>query len=175
MRLLCRKCFSSPLRTTWSGAITWIFQLFGTSMSCLNLLILLPSFYICYFLVTLLCQWISTRNIIYFFYYDLLCSLETLSKERKILFVSLYFLIWGEAANIRFLPECLCYIFHHVSFLGTIYSIYTSFLFLFFIHLTFSLSMLLEYYFSSILYITYFLFSFSNVYVLDTTRAQYYN
>lgn len=96
-----------------------------------------------------------------FFYYDLLCSLEALSKEKKLLFVSLYFLIWGEAANIRFLPECLCYIFHHVSFLGKIYSIYTGFLFLFFILVSFSLSILLKYYFSSILYITYFLFSFS--------------
>ncbi|GAV74732.1 Glucan_synthase domain-containing protein/FKS1_dom1 domain-containing protein [Cephalotus follicularis] len=41
-------------------------------------------------------------------------SLEAVSKEKKLLFVSLYFLIWGEAANIRFLPECLCYIFHHM-------------------------------------------------------------
>ncbi|KAH9740865.1 callose synthase 9 [Citrus sinensis] len=40
-------------------------------------------------------------------------SLEAVGKEKKILFVSLYLLIWGEAANIRFLPECLCYIFHH--------------------------------------------------------------
>ncbi|KAF3791246.1 Callose synthase 9 [Nymphaea thermarum] len=37
-----------------------------------------------------------------------------LSKEKKITLISLYFLIWGEAANIRFLPECLCYIFHHM-------------------------------------------------------------
>ncbi|XXG39232.1 hypothetical protein AAC387_Pa01g0246 [Persea americana] len=41
-------------------------------------------------------------------------NLEALSKEKKLLFVSLYFLIWGEAANIRFLPECLCYIFHQM-------------------------------------------------------------
>ncbi|KAJ0623738.1 putative 1,3-beta-glucan synthase [Helianthus annuus] len=33
------------------------------------------------------------------------------SREKKLLFVSLYYLIWGEAANVRFLPECLCYIF----------------------------------------------------------------
>ncbi|KVH96178.1 1,3-beta-glucan synthase subunit FKS1-like, domain-1 [Cynara cardunculus var. scolymus] len=38
-----------------------------------------------------------------------------LSKEKKILFISLYFLIWGEAANIRYLPECLCYIFHRFN------------------------------------------------------------
>ncbi|KAJ8760129.1 hypothetical protein K2173_010985 [Erythroxylum novogranatense] len=41
-------------------------------------------------------------------------NLEAVSKEKKLLYVSLYFLIWGEAANIRFLPECLCYIFHHM-------------------------------------------------------------
>ncbi|XVF04585.1 hypothetical protein REPUB_Repub05bG0096700 [Reevesia pubescens] len=41
-------------------------------------------------------------------------NLDAVSKEKKLLFVSLYFLIWGEAANIRFLPECLCYIFHHI-------------------------------------------------------------
>ncbi|CAG7878192.1 hypothetical protein BRARA_E03232 [Brassica rapa] len=41
-------------------------------------------------------------------------NLETISGEKRLLFLSLYFLIWGEAANIRFLPECLCYIFHHM-------------------------------------------------------------
>ncbi|KAL3620450.1 Callose synthase 9 [Castilleja foliolosa] len=42
-------------------------------------------------------------------------NLEVVSKEKKLLFISLYFLIWGEAANVRFLPECLCYIFHHME------------------------------------------------------------
>ncbi|CAL1390847.1 unnamed protein product [Linum trigynum] len=42
-------------------------------------------------------------------------NLEALSKDKKLLFVSLYFLVWGEAANVRFLPECLCYIFHHMA------------------------------------------------------------
>ncbi|XP_042386500.1 callose synthase 9-like [Zingiber officinale] len=42
-------------------------------------------------------------------------NMENLSREKKLLYVSLYFLIWGEAANIRFLPECLCYIFHHMA------------------------------------------------------------
>ncbi|KAL0675816.1 hypothetical protein Bca4012_003797 [Brassica carinata] len=41
-------------------------------------------------------------------------NLERISGEKKLLVLSLYFLIWGEAANIRFLPECLCYIFHHM-------------------------------------------------------------
>ncbi|KAL3379244.1 hypothetical protein AABB24_000121 [Solanum stoloniferum] len=42
-------------------------------------------------------------------------NLDVVSKEKKLLFISLYFLIWGEAANIRFIPECLCYIFHHMG------------------------------------------------------------
>ncbi|CAN0877401.1 Putative callose synthase 6 [Linum grandiflorum] len=36
-------------------------------------------------------------------------------QQRKILYMGLYLLIWGEAANVRFMPECLCYIFHNVS------------------------------------------------------------
>lgn len=44
------------------------------------------------------------------------CSnFDSVSKEKRLLFVSLYFLIWGEASNVRFLPECLCYIFHHMA------------------------------------------------------------
>ncbi|GAB4842405.1 hypothetical protein Ancab_012376 [Ancistrocladus abbreviatus] len=39
-------------------------------------------------------------------------SLEAINRERKLFLVSLYLLIWGEAANVRFLPECICYIFH---------------------------------------------------------------
>lgn len=42
-------------------------------------------------------------------------NMESVSKEKKLLFISLYFLIWGESSNIRFLPECLCYIFHHMG------------------------------------------------------------
>ncbi|KAD7479753.1 hypothetical protein E3N88_02889 [Mikania micrantha] len=37
-------------------------------------------------------------------------------QQRKLLYVSLYLLIWGEAANLRFMPECLCYIYHHMAF-----------------------------------------------------------
>ncbi|MCO5592989.1 hypothetical protein L7F22_046993 [Adiantum nelumboides] len=37
------------------------------------------------------------------------------SSEEKVAFLSLYFLIWGEAANVRFLPEALCYIFHNMG------------------------------------------------------------
>ncbi|KAK7374973.1 hypothetical protein VNO80_08417 [Phaseolus coccineus] len=33
----------------------------------------------------------------------------------KLLHTGLYLLIWGEAANLRFMPECLCYIYHHMA------------------------------------------------------------
>jgi hypothetical protein len=36
-------------------------------------------------------------------------------RQRKVLYMGLHLLIWGEAANLRFMPECLCYIYHHVS------------------------------------------------------------
>ncbi|XP_052178053.1 callose synthase 12-like [Diospyros lotus] len=36
-------------------------------------------------------------------------------RRRELLYVSLYLLIWGESANLRFLPECICYIFHHMA------------------------------------------------------------
>ncbi|KAF3321079.1 callose synthase 9 [Carex littledalei] len=42
-------------------------------------------------------------------------STNDLEKERMLLYVCLYFLIWGEGANVRFLPECICYIFHHMA------------------------------------------------------------
>ncbi|GAB4860529.1 Callose synthase 10 [Ancistrocladus abbreviatus] len=42
-------------------------------------------------------------------------SLEAINRERKLFLVSLYLLIWGEAANVRFLPECICYIFHGMA------------------------------------------------------------
>ncbi|CAI9089404.1 OLC1v1023971C1 [Oldenlandia corymbosa var. corymbosa] len=35
--------------------------------------------------------------------------------RRELLYVSLYLLIWGESANLRFTPECLCYIFHNMA------------------------------------------------------------
>ncbi|KAK1591245.1 hypothetical protein Q3G72_004616 [Acer saccharum] len=38
------------------------------------------------------------------------------AQQYKILYLGLYLLIWGEAANLRFLPECLCYIFHHMAY-----------------------------------------------------------
>ncbi|KAL6538252.1 Callose synthase 12 [Orobanche gracilis] len=35
--------------------------------------------------------------------------------RRELLYVSLYMLIWGESANLRFVPECISYIFHNMS------------------------------------------------------------
>lgn len=35
--------------------------------------------------------------------------------RRELLYVCLYLLIWGEAGNLRFTPECLCYIYHHMA------------------------------------------------------------
>ncbi|KAL5708603.1 Callose synthase 5 [Ranunculus cassubicifolius] len=37
-------------------------------------------------------------------------------QQRKILYMGLYLLIWGEAANVRFMPECLCYVFHNMAY-----------------------------------------------------------
>ncbi|CAN6444443.1 unnamed protein product [Victoria cruziana] len=36
-------------------------------------------------------------------------------ERRELLYVSLYLLVWGEAANLRFMPECISYIFHHMA------------------------------------------------------------
>ncbi|KAL2483243.1 Callose synthase 12 [Forsythia ovata] len=35
--------------------------------------------------------------------------------RRQLLYVALYLLIWGESANLRLVPECICYIFHHMA------------------------------------------------------------
>ncbi|XP_037492451.1 callose synthase 11 isoform X2 [Jatropha curcas] len=35
--------------------------------------------------------------------------------RRELLYVALYLLIWGESANLRFMPECVCYIYHHMA------------------------------------------------------------
>ncbi|KAI3698336.1 hypothetical protein L2E82_41808 [Cichorium intybus] len=36
-------------------------------------------------------------------------------QQLHLLYIGLYLLIWGEASNIRFMPECLCYIFHNMA------------------------------------------------------------
>ncbi|CAN1850901.1 Callose synthase 2 [Linum perenne] len=35
--------------------------------------------------------------------------------QLELIYIGLYLLIWGEASNVRFMPECLCYIFHNRS------------------------------------------------------------
>ncbi|KAK8660982.1 hypothetical protein V6N13_051884 [Hibiscus sabdariffa] len=37
-------------------------------------------------------------------------------QQRKLLYMGLYLVIWGEAANLRFMPECIFYIYHHMAF-----------------------------------------------------------
>ncbi|WVZ66590.1 hypothetical protein U9M48_015785 [Paspalum notatum var. saurae] len=44
------------------------------------------------------------------------CAQPQEIQQRKILYLGLYLLIWGEAANIRYMPECLCYIFHNMAY-----------------------------------------------------------
>ncbi|KAM1010652.1 callose synthase 7-like isoform X1 [Malus sylvestris] len=36
-------------------------------------------------------------------------------QQLELIYIALYLLIWGEASNIRFMPECLCYIFHQMA------------------------------------------------------------
>ncbi|KVH95817.1 1,3-beta-glucan synthase subunit FKS1-like, domain-1 [Cynara cardunculus var. scolymus] len=40
---------------------------------------------------------------------------DTDSQQLQLLYIGLYLLIWGEASNIRFMPECICYIFHNMA------------------------------------------------------------
>lgn len=37
-------------------------------------------------------------------------------QQGKILCMGLYLLIWGEAANVRLMPDCLCYLFHNMAY-----------------------------------------------------------
>eukprot|EP00252_Welwitschia_mirabilis_P024085 TRINITY_DN6_c2_g1_i1.p1 TRINITY_DN6_c2_g1~~TRINITY_DN6_c2_g1_i1.p1 ORF type:complete len:1930 (-),score=301.24 TRINITY_DN6_c2_g1_i1:544-6333(-) len=43
-------------------------------------------------------------------------NIEQEVQQRELLYIGLYLLIWGEAANLRFMPECLCYIYHHMAY-----------------------------------------------------------
>ncbi|KAL6134958.1 hypothetical protein ACLB2K_067186 [Fragaria x ananassa] len=36
-------------------------------------------------------------------------------QQLELVYIALYLLIWGEASNVRFMPECLCYIFHNMA------------------------------------------------------------
>ncbi|KAG0489377.1 hypothetical protein HPP92_008188 [Vanilla planifolia] len=48
---------------------------------------------------------------------------DAATQQLELLYIGLYLLIWGEAANIRFMPECICYIFHNMAneLLGILY------------------------------------------------------
>ncbi|XP_059451119.1 callose synthase 7-like [Corylus avellana] len=37
------------------------------------------------------------------------------TQQLELIYIGLYLLIWGEASNVRFMPECLCYIFHNLE------------------------------------------------------------
>ncbi|XP_020701852.1 callose synthase 7 isoform X1 [Dendrobium catenatum] len=37
------------------------------------------------------------------------------TQQLELLYIGLYLLIWGESSNIRFMPECICYIFHNMA------------------------------------------------------------
>uniref|UniRef100_A0A0E0NP54 1,3-beta-glucan synthase n=2 Tax=Oryza rufipogon TaxID=4529 RepID=A0A0E0NP54_ORYRU len=47
---------------------------------------------------------------------SMLPTIQQEVQQRKLLYMGLYLLIWGEAANLRFMPECICYIYHHMAF-----------------------------------------------------------
>ncbi|KAJ8749374.1 hypothetical protein K2173_018863 [Erythroxylum novogranatense] len=36
-------------------------------------------------------------------------------QQLQLIYIALYLLVWGEASNIRFMPECICYIFHNMA------------------------------------------------------------
>ncbi|XP_071706332.1 callose synthase 7-like [Rutidosis leptorrhynchoides] len=36
-------------------------------------------------------------------------------QQLELIYIGLFLLIWGEASNIRFMPECICYIFHNMA------------------------------------------------------------
>ncbi|XP_023530416.1 callose synthase 7 [Cucurbita pepo subsp. pepo] len=40
---------------------------------------------------------------------------ESDRQQLQLIYIGLHLLIWGEASNIRFMPECLCYIFHNMA------------------------------------------------------------
>ncbi|KAK1261514.1 Callose synthase 3 [Acorus gramineus] len=56
------------------------------------------------------CKYLDRRSSLW------LPTIQQEVQQRKLLYMGLYLLIWGEAANLRFMPECLCYIYHHMAF-----------------------------------------------------------
>ncbi|KAM7271427.1 hypothetical protein ACFE04_030641 [Oxalis oulophora] len=37
------------------------------------------------------------------------------NSRRELLYVLLFLLVWGESANLRFTPECICYVYHFMA------------------------------------------------------------
>ncbi|XP_078177288.1 glucan synthase-like 4 isoform X2 [Carex rostrata] len=56
------------------------------------------------------CKFLSRKSNIW------LPSVKQEVQQHKLLYIALYFLIWGEASNLRLMPECLGYIFHHMAY-----------------------------------------------------------
>ncbi|KAI4333205.1 hypothetical protein L6164_018042 [Bauhinia variegata] len=56
------------------------------------------------------CKYLNRKSSIW------LPTIQQHVQQRQLLYMGLYLLIWGEAANLRFMPECLCYIYHHMAF-----------------------------------------------------------
>eukprot|EP00250_Pteridium_aquilinum_P002231 c12424_g1_i2 orf=454-5787(+) len=56
------------------------------------------------------CSYLSKKNNLW-----LPKNKNQVNEQRELLYTSLYLLIWGEAANLRFMPECLCFIFHNMA------------------------------------------------------------
>ncbi|KAK1275515.1 Callose synthase 12 [Acorus gramineus] len=46
---------------------------------------------------------------------NMLVSDRYADPRRDLLYSALYLLVWGEAGNLRFAPECICYIYHHLA------------------------------------------------------------
>ncbi|TVU11853.1 hypothetical protein EJB05_45462 [Eragrostis curvula] len=56
------------------------------------------------------CKYHGRENFIW------LPAIQNNVQQHKILFTGLYLLIWGEAANLRFMPECLSYIYNNMAY-----------------------------------------------------------
>ncbi|KAI9104181.1 hypothetical protein K1719_023017 [Acacia pycnantha] len=56
------------------------------------------------------CKYLGRKSILW------LPTIQQEVQQRKLLYMGLYLLIWGEAANLRFIPGCLCYFYHHMAF-----------------------------------------------------------
>ncbi|KAF9682829.1 hypothetical protein SADUNF_Sadunf05G0148900 [Salix dunnii] len=46
---------------------------------------------------------------------NLMFPAQSNNQQLTLIYIALYLLIWGEASNIRFMPECICYIFHNMA------------------------------------------------------------